>query len=234
MPGFLRWGLSAGTVAGPVFVLAFLVQGAVRPDYQPLRQPVSSLALGPYGWIQAVSFIATGILVLAFAAALGPAVRNALGGRVSTPAMIVLVGLVGIGLVGAGLFTTDPMGGYPPGTPVIVLAPTPRGTAHNLFSTPVFTALPAAAGVMSYRFHRSGRSSMAMFSTAAAILFVAAFVLTSVGFSGWPPLAPIGGLLQRLTLIIGFGWLTVLAATLINDQRDRHRAAAAENDVRHR
>jgi hypothetical protein len=58
---------------------------------------------------------------------------------------------VGLGLIGAGVFTSDPINGYPPGTPV----PAPRtlpGILHDQFSTPVFTALPAACLLMARRF----------------------------------------------------------------------------------
>jgi len=41
-----------GVIAGLRFVVAFLLEGATRPDYDPLRHPVSSLALGPFGWTQ--------------------------------------------------------------------------------------------------------------------------------------------------------------------------------------
>jgi hypothetical protein len=53
------WTLSllrCGLAAGPVFVAVFLAEGAVREGYNPLRHPVSSLALGPRGWIQAGNF----------------------------------------------------------------------------------------------------------------------------------------------------------------------------------
>jgi hypothetical protein len=37
-------------VAGPVlFVLVFMVDSAVRPDYEPLRDSVSEAAIGPGG-----------------------------------------------------------------------------------------------------------------------------------------------------------------------------------------
>jgi Protein of unknown function (DUF998) len=52
--GWTRGRLRCGLVAGPVFVAVFLGEGAVRDGYQPLRHPVSSLALGPGGWVQAV------------------------------------------------------------------------------------------------------------------------------------------------------------------------------------
>jgi hypothetical protein len=55
--------LACGMVAGPLFFLVFTVAGLVRPDYDPLRHPVSSLEFGPTGWVQALNFIVTGTLV---------------------------------------------------------------------------------------------------------------------------------------------------------------------------
>jgi hypothetical protein len=49
-------------IAGPLFVVAFLVEGATRPDDDPLRHPASSLALGPFGWTQTAKFIVAGLL----------------------------------------------------------------------------------------------------------------------------------------------------------------------------
>src|ERR1700735_253087 len=76
-----RWTrgmLSCGVAAGPLFVTAFLIQGATREGYRPSRHPVSSLALGPRGWVQAANFAVTGTLVLAGAAGLWRA-RDATG-----------------------------------------------------------------------------------------------------------------------------------------------------------
>ena len=41
--------LACGAIAGLLFVLVFLLEGATRANYDPLRHPVSSLALGDYG-----------------------------------------------------------------------------------------------------------------------------------------------------------------------------------------
>lgn len=59
--------LLCGAVAGPLFVLVFLIEGATRADYSSLRHPVSSLAIGDLGWVQTVNFLITGSLVVAFA-----------------------------------------------------------------------------------------------------------------------------------------------------------------------
>ncbi len=71
--------LACGAMGGPLFVLAFLVEGANRANYDPLRHPVSSLSLGDSGWTQTANFIVTGLLMLAFAAGLRHALRQGKG-----------------------------------------------------------------------------------------------------------------------------------------------------------
>ena len=70
LAGQARRLLRCGVWAGPVFAAMFLAEGAVRDGYRPLRHPVSSLALGPRGWIQTANFAVTGVLCLAGAAGL--------------------------------------------------------------------------------------------------------------------------------------------------------------------
>ena len=67
--------LACGAIAGPLFVLVFLLEGATRANYDPLRHPVSSLALGDYGWVQSANFVAAGLLTLAFSVGLRRALR---------------------------------------------------------------------------------------------------------------------------------------------------------------
>ena len=105
-----RWTrglLYCGLAAGPVFVTTFLAEGATRDGYRPSRHPVSSLALGPRGWVQAANFTVTGTLVLAAAAGLGRAADPALSSRAGR----ALIGAAGAGLIGAAVFVTDPVSG---------------------------------------------------------------------------------------------------------------------------
>ena len=104
--------LACGAVGPPLFIVAFLVEGATRAGYSPLRHPVSSLSIGDYGWTQRLNFVVTGLLIIAFALGLRPALRR-YGAGIWAP---LLVGLVGLGLIGAGVFVADPLSGYPPGT----------------------------------------------------------------------------------------------------------------------
>jgi uncharacterized protein DUF998 len=191
-----------------VFVTAFLVQGATRDGYRPLRHPVSSLALGPGGWAQTANFAATGMLFLAAAARLSRADDPAAGTRAG-PA---LIGAAGAGLIGPAIFPTDPVSGYPPGTPDAPRAPSRAGTVHNLAALPVFLGLPAAAAGASWRSARTGQRGWALYCAGTAITMPAAMALAGAGFSQSPRLVPVGGLFQRASIMTGFGWLTALSA----------------------
>jgi hypothetical protein len=200
--------IRCGIVAGPLFVAAFLVEGATRSGYSPLRHPVSSLALGESGWTQVASFLVVGALYLAFAAGLLRAGRQ---GGTAPRVGAVLIGAVAVGLLGAGTFVTDPVSGYPPGTPDALTSYSTSGALHDGFSVGTFVGLPAAALTFAWFFWRAGNRGWAGYSIATALVFLVGFVLTSAAFSQAPGLVAYGGLYQRITVVIGFSWLTLLA-----------------------
>jgi uncharacterized membrane protein len=205
--------LVCGAVAGPLFTLAWAVEGATRANYNPLRHPVSSLELGDLGWMQQVNFITAGTLTLAFAVGLRRALRP-LGGSTWGP---LLVAAHGIGLIGAGLFVTDPVSGYPPGTPDHLEAyGSAHAALHDLFSIGTFLGLPIACLVLARRFAGWGEPGWAIYSAASGVAFLAGTVLTSIAFNAQAePLVDIGGLLQRATVTLGWTWLTLLAVHLL-------------------
>jgi hypothetical protein len=206
--GWTRGLLRCGLAAGPVFVAVFLVEGAVRDGYRPLRHPVSSLALGPRGWIQAGNFAVAGTLFLAGAAGLARAGDPASSSR-AAPA---LIGAAGAGLICSAAFTTDPVSGYPPGTPDALTRPSPGGTAHNLAAVPVFFGLPAAALACGWRSWRAGQRGFGLCSAGTAMTMLATVALAAAGFGQSPRLVNLGGLLQRASIIAGFTWLTAMSA----------------------
>jgi hypothetical membrane protein len=199
--------LSCGVIGGPLFVAAFLVEGATRANYDPLRHPVSSFALGDSGWTQSANFIVAGLLTLAFAAGLRRALRS---GKGSTWGPL-LVGVWAVGLLGAGVFVTDPVSGYPPGAPDRLAGYSWHGALHDLFSGPAFVALAAACFVFGRRFAARGERGWAVYSAVSGLVFVITFVLASAGFGQAASLVDMAGLLQRVAVAVGFGWLTLLA-----------------------
>jgi uncharacterized protein DUF998 len=200
--------LRCGLTAGPVFVAAFLAEGAVRNGYSPLRHPVSSLALGSRGWIQTGNFALAGTLLVAGAAGLSRARDLVVTGR-AAPA---LIGAAGAGLLGSAAFVTDPVSGYPPGTPETPGPPSRTGTIHNLSAVPIFAGLPAAALTCGWRSWRAGRRWFGLYSAGTAVTMLTAMVLAAAGFGQSPRLVSLGGLFQRVSIITGLAWVTAVFA----------------------
>jgi hypothetical membrane protein len=199
--------LSCGIIGGPLFVATFLVEGATRANYDPLRHPVSSLALGDSGWTQTANFVVAGLLTLAFAAGLRRALRPGKGSTLGP----LLVGVWAVGLLGAGVFPTDPVSGYPPGAPDRLSGHSWHGALHDLISGPAFVALAAACFVFGRRFTAHGERGWALYSAVSGLVFAIAFVLSNAGFGQAAGLVDLAGLLQRVAVAVGFGWLTLLA-----------------------
>src|SRR6266581_2972626 len=101
--------LGYGVLAGPFYVVAVLVQATFRPGFDLLHDDASLLANGDLGWIQVANFLVTGACVVAFAVGLGRATGATWAPR--------LLGVYGLGMIGAGVFAADPMNGFPAGTP---------------------------------------------------------------------------------------------------------------------
>jgi hypothetical protein len=204
LAGHARGLLRCGMWAGPVFAATFLAEGAVRDGYRPLRHPVSSLSLGPGGWIQTANFAVTGALCLVGAAGLH------LAGSRTEPAMVAAAGA---GLIGSAAFRTDPVGGYPPGTPDMPAVSSRTGTAHNLAAVPVFFGLPAAAACYGWQSWRAGQPpGFAIYCAATAITMPVAAALAAAGFGQSSWLGRYGGLFQRASIITGLAWLTAVSA----------------------
>jgi hypothetical protein len=206
--------LEAAAVAGPLFIGAALVQGAVRPGYDPMRHPVSSLAIGRGGWVQRANFVITGSLYLAGSKGLASAARGP--GNPETSAGPILISTVGLGLIGAAIFTTDPISGYPPGSPPTQDPLSMPARLHNLASTPVFLCLPAAAAVYAHAFSRAGERGWMAVSLGAAVAQLGTFVLAGAGFAQQPAFVAYGGLAQRVSIASGFGWLTAIAVRALS------------------
>jgi hypothetical protein len=218
--------LTGGAVAGPLFIGTFLAEGATREGYNPVRHPVSSLALGPRGWRQTANFSVAGVLYLGFATGMALLRDNQKDGTDDKSAATegtrdngtttsrvgpVLLGASALGLLGSAAFVTDPVSGYPPGTPDALTERTTTGGLHDLSAVPVFLGLPAAQLIYARAFYRAGRPGWAAYSVGSAAVMVSGMVLASSGFAQVPRWVRFGGLFQRLAVVSGLGWQTALA-----------------------
>ena len=203
-----RWLLLGGVIGPVVFVAAFLVLGATREGYDAARTMVSQLSLGDQGWQMIAAFVVGGVLIAGFAVGL----RGALGGGPGSTWGPILVGVAGVGLVVAGVFVTDPALGYPAGAPTgFPTASSSHGVIHLLAALGVFVGLPAAEIVMARRFRADGNGGWALYSWLTAGVGLAAYALAVAGPSGVDALLPVVGIMQRISIVVGFGWIAQLA-----------------------
>lgn len=194
-------------VVGPIlFILVFLVEGALRPGYRPRRHFVSLLARGERGWVQVANFIVCGVLGLGFVIGLA----NTADGT----ALPVLFTIFSIGLIASGIFPCDEGLGYPPGAPPTwPRVATRNGNLHNLAGALAFGSLAIAAFVAS----RSASRGFAIYSVATGVAVLVLFVATGALAARMqdeksdPPI----GIVQRLAIIVGWTWMAVFAHSAV-------------------
>ena len=217
-PLVTRLLIACGAIGPLLFILVFLVEGATRPGYSAWRNFVSDLSLSNQGWIQIANFLICGVLMLCFAVGLRQVLRSGKGG-VWGP---LLLGVFGLSLIIAGLFVTDPsLGYYPPG--ISSSTHTLHGTIHGANAPLAFGSLTIAIFVMARRFARDPAwHGWALYSLITGILFVGFFiaclVVAQLDQSDVLPNSPTG-LLERISIIIGWSWVALLALRLLRHMR---------------
>jgi hypothetical membrane protein len=206
-------------MAGSVLLsVVWLVESALRPGYDPVRQWVSQLALTGRGWVMTAAFLLSGALIVAFGLVLGRAVRT---GPASTwgPRWVVVAGA---GLVAAGLFPIDPGLGYPVGVPE---TRSWHGALHDAAGLMVFVGLAVAALVWSRRW--GGRAAR-LAGVAVLVLWLLAGVLAGLDYGAvWRP-AP-AGLAERAALLVGCAWLAGLSVAAAGGGPGRRAGRVGEH-----
>ena len=203
--GVTRGLLGCGALAGPVYLVVGLVQAFTRPGFDITRHDLSLLSNGGLGWIQVGNFIVTGLLVVAGAMGLRRALRE---GRARTWGPL-LVGVYGLGLIGAGIFVADPAAGFPPGTPADAHAISWHGLMHLAAGAIGFLALIVACLLFARRFAGRGETAWSVFSAIAGVVFLAGFFGIA---SGSGSTATVLGFWAALALV--WSWLSALSVRL--------------------
>lgn len=126
----------------------------------------------------------------------------------------VLMALTGIGLMAAGIFTTDPVFGFPEDLPFTKKVFTLHGKLHTWFSLLVFLGTPVNCFLLAKYFGLRKVWRWKYYSLATGIIMLSLFFITGIAFNQLLGLGPVAGLLQRLCVISGFGWISMLAIWL--------------------
>jgi hypothetical protein len=199
--------LVCGIVAGPLFVIASLAQALTRTGFDLGRHPISLLSLGYPGWVQIANFVVSGVLYMAGAVGIRESLRP---GRGSTWGPLLVV-VAGVGLIVAGVFTTDAGAGFPPGAPVGAPTMSWHGVLHEVGFGLSFMGAIGACGVFARRYAALGRRGWAV---AAVATVVAVLVI-----AGWPDINTLSVRLVIATAAL-FGFLSVVATQLFLQQRE--------------
>jgi len=191
----------AGMLGPALFMLSFMVNGLLRPGYDPAKMYISELSIGPRGWIQIVSFMALGLCLMLFA----------LGLRAAFPknkAPSVLCMIIALCYFFSGPFVTDPMAMFDNQQTV-------HGMVHGILGAIVFSLSAASCFVLWRRFRADENwKSLSAFSLIAGIAMAALIVLMKIGQLRAGPLADYAGVVQRCCLVISYAWIFTIALKL--------------------
>lgn len=211
----IRLLIAGGTIGPLLFMVVILIEGATRPGYDAWTMAGSALSLSSQGWMQIANFLISGLLIFGFAIGLRQVLRESRG-ALWTP---ILIGAVGIGLMLAGIFVTDPALGYPPGTPP---GPTVSTTLHGALhwfvgGLVVFSCLPASSFVLARRFASDahGKKGWMLYSVVSGILMLACFGAFAITSMHNGP----AGLWERISLGLGMVWMALVALQFLRQMR---------------
>ncbi|MFH9367756.1 DUF998 domain-containing protein [Streptomyces sp. or20] len=191
--------LAAGALAGPVFAASAVIQMLTRTGFDITRHPISQLSTGGPGWIQIMTFVLAGLGGLALAVGIRRTFRDGPGRRM----LPVCVGVFGVGLIAAGVFTMDPENGFPVGTPDRPVAQMSwHGVAHSASAAIAFLALAVAAVALAVRCVRRAAVLPAVLNAVVAVVL-------------FLPMSPDRMSIQiAVNGLVAFTWTTVVAMSL--------------------
>ena len=189
-------------IVGMVYYLSSVVAAhLLRPDIDPVSEPVSNYAVGPYGFFVSIAIFSLGVGSLALALGLRLGIAPPGRSRVG----LLLLALYGVGQLGVALFSIDAES-----------AQTTTGLVHNIAGNISFFCFPPAVILLSMgmgkdrRWRSLKRLALAL---SLAVLVGAILVLASANVVGG------FGIAQRLFLLATVLWMLLAAIRLRTTSR---------------
>lgn len=177
---------------GLLFISAFVILGALAPDYSPIKDTISALELTSLALAQRVNFAIFGLLACGFAIGL----RRELTPGPGSIAIPLFQTLTGVGVIGDSIFIYEPL--------------------HMVCDLVAFNAGLVVLFLFAWRFRGETRwKGWGAYSIATAILMMS--FLTAFGImnhAGGP-----AGLMEKLATVARSLWSFFLALRLLSGAR---------------
>ena len=187
----------AGMIGTVVFAAAFLVNGALRPGYNPLQDYVSELSIGPQGWIQIINFMFLGVCLMLFAFG----TLRAFPGEKPSRAGSALLMVIALCYFVSGPLVTDPASMFDN-------QQSAQGALHGIFGAMVFALSPICCFVFARRFGASANwKRFQAWTLLAAIVMAAVVVLMKIAQPPSSALNEWAGLIQRCSMLAFYAWV---------------------------
>ncbi len=177
-----------------IFQVVMVLAQSLQPGYNPLRDTISSMVWGSYGWLQTINFFIFGVLMIAlvrkFITGMDKSVMPRFGG--------ILLYLVGLGFIILAIFPTQSPGGVK----------TLQAVIHGITVYFITFLFPAACFLVAPAL-RKGRYPGFIFpytiitGSLGLGLIVLGVFLKIIGAYWF-------GMLERVLLLNGFIWLEIV------------------------
>ena len=167
------------------FMVGVALLHLLKRDLNPTQHFISEYALGDFGWIQRVDFLAVGVGTIALALTLSRVVKDP--GRIAP----IFIGLFGVSAVAVAFVQID--GPQPITT---------EGQAHEMISAVGFVLLISGMFVMARKFRNDPAWSALRRPTIAWAVTASVFLVFMI---------ILGGIGQRIFIVACFSWMLAMA-----------------------
>lgn len=191
----------AGIIGTIVFTLTFLLNGLLRPLYDPMKMYVSELSIRPQGWIQNINFMFLGGCLFVFAHGIPKYFTE---GKAAHSGSILLK-IIAICYFFSGLFVTDSASMFDNQQSI-------HGIIHGVLGAVVFSLSPACCFVFWRHFLiDKDFKYMNTWTFIAGIIMVITVVLMKIGQLQPGILHEWAGVIQRCSLMTFYTWIVTFA-----------------------
>ncbi len=198
-----RWLIFLGGVVGPIlFVVAFTVDGLLRPGYSPIHQAISDLGVGPNGNLMDAIAGVLGVLWIYFGMSFARIVRPVVGRGWLWLGSAFLT-LRGVAFITVAIFTEAPATVH----------------IHSFASIIGLISLLGAFLAIGIALHRNALwRGWGNYSLVACLVTLLLIAVEFLAFTPGTLLAParLGGLIERLLYIETLAWYVAFGWRLIH------------------